>query len=204
MLDGIKNPAQPGVLLGVDFEKLKNERQLNRTGKIIVTILWLILGISVLIFAINEVPISDNSYDYKSLRVILATSPKYITEHKGPNRLLFTFQQFTTAKFRLIMDGSADKQPFNFVEGDSITVQVLAEEYRRVIEQKGNFFEMLATGNSLRIYGLWKDGKNYVDFQKLKSQIIRGSGKDLVYVLIIIWIGACIKSLYDLIGGNLS
>jgi hypothetical protein len=102
------------------------------------------------------------------------------------------------------MDGSADKQPFNFVEGDSITVQVLAEEYRRVIEQKGNFFEMLATGNSLRIYGLWKDGKNYVDFQKLKSQIIRGSGKDLVYVLIIIWIGACIKSLYDLIGGNLS
>ncbi len=140
----------------------------KRFGELFGGLFCLIFGLLLGICTFYEPTFTHNSEAYDNLSVTLATSPKIVKPSRRPDDVVFRFKEYPGIFFGVDLNYCVDKEIAGLHIGDTANIMVLKQEYRRAIGHQGNMFERLVSSRP-NLYGFTKDGKNYIDFQKIAA-----------------------------------
>ncbi len=117
--------------------------------------------------AFYTIPFTSDSDQYYHLSVTLANPPEVVKAYKQPDGIKFIFKEYPGIYFDADVN-NCDYYISGFNPNDTANIQVLKEEYRRIIMHKGNFFERLVS-KKISLYGFIYNKKDYVNFRKIKT-----------------------------------
>jgi hypothetical protein len=140
----------------------------KRFGEIAGGIFLILVGFAFGIIMVYQPVFTRDTGAYCNLSVTLAKPPEISSTSRRPDDWVFSFKEYPDISFGVHKYYCQGKEIDGLNIGDTANITVLKEEYRRRIGHKGNIFERLVSKRP-DLYGFIKDGKNYINFEKIAA-----------------------------------